>query len=106
MDMDDVRKLFMGQLKPEQYYSTEVIEFESAWGSQHAGVLENFAANILDGTPLLAPGSDGINGVRLANAIHLSSWTGREVPLDFDEEEYMRELNKRISEEGKFPERS
>ncbi|MCU1565472.1 MAG: putative oxidoreductase YrbE, partial [Pseudarthrobacter sp.] len=49
---------------------------------------------------------DGINGVRLANAIHLSSWTGREVPLDFDEEEYMRELNKRISEEGKFPERS
>jgi predicted dehydrogenase len=106
MDMDDVRKLFMGQLNPEQFYTTEVIEFESAWGGQHAGVLENFAANILDGTPLLAPGSDGINGVRLANAIHLSSWTGREVPLDFDEGEYMQELNKRISEEGKFPERS
>ena len=57
-------------------YTQEVIEFDSAWGAQHAGVLENFAANILDGTPLLAPGSDGINGVRLANAIHLSSWTG------------------------------
>jgi predicted dehydrogenase len=106
MDMDDVRKLFMGELKAQDYYTTEVIEFESAWGGQHAGVLENFAANILDGTPLLAPGSDGIKGVRLANAIHLSSWTGREVPLDFDEEEYMRELNKRISEEGKFAERS
>ena len=52
-----------------------------SWGGQHAGVLENFAANILDGTPLLAPGSDGINGVRLANAIHLSSWTGKEVGL-------------------------
>jgi predicted dehydrogenase len=106
MDMDDVRKLFMGELKAEDYYTTEVIEFESAWGGQHAGVLENFAANILDGTPLLAPGSDGIKGVRLANAIHLSSWTGREVPLDFDEDEYMRELNKRIAEEGKFAERS
>ena len=79
MGMDDVRKLFMGELNPEEYYSTEVIEFESVWGAQHSGVLENFAANILDGTPLLAPGSDGINGVRLANAIHLSSWTGTEV---------------------------
>ena len=106
MGMDDVRKLFMGELNPEEYYTTEVIEFESAWGAQHAGVLENFAANILDGTPLLAPGSDGINGVRLANAIHLSSWTGTEVGLDFDEDEFLAELNKRIADEGKFPERS
>ena len=36
--------------------------------------MTNFAAHILDGTPLLAPGSDGINGVNLANAILLSSW--------------------------------
>ncbi|MEW9872151.1 Gfo/Idh/MocA family protein [Arthrobacter sp. HS15c] len=106
MDMDEVRKLFRGELNPEQYYTTEVIEFESVWGGQHAGVLENFAANILDGTPLLAPGSDGINGVRLANAIHLSSWTGTEVGLDFDEDVFLAELNKRIADEGKFPERS
>lgn len=106
MGMDDVRKLFMGELDPEKYYSTEVLEFESAWGAQHSGVLENFAANILDGTPLLAPGSDGINGVRLANAIHLSSWTGTEVGLDFDEEQFLAELNKRIAAEGTFPERS
>ena len=30
MGMDDVRKLFMGELNPEEYYTTEVIEFESA----------------------------------------------------------------------------
>src|SRR3954471_7012162 len=106
MGMDDVRRLFMGELNPEEYYTTEVLEFESAWGAQHSGVLQNFAANILDGTPLLAPGSDGINGVRLANAIHLSSWTGTEVGLDFDEDEFLAELNKRIADEGKFPERS
>lgn len=105
MDMQDVLRLFTGQLNTDDYYSTELIEFESPWGAQHAGVLENFAANIQDGTPLLAPGSDGINGVRLANAIHLSSWTGKEIPLDFDEDEYLVELNKRIREEGKFPER-
>jgi predicted dehydrogenase len=105
MGMDDVRKLFMGELDPTTMYTQEIIEFDSPWGAQHAGVLENFAANILDGTPLLAPGSDGINGVRLANAIHLSSWTGREVPLDFDEDEYLAGLNQRIRAEGKFPER-
>jgi predicted dehydrogenase len=105
MGMDDVRKLFKGEVDPTTYYSQEVIEFESAWGTQHSGVLENFAANVLDGTPLLAPGSEGVNGVRLANAIHLSSWLGHEVPLDFDEDLYLAELNKRIRSEGKFPER-
>jgi predicted dehydrogenase len=105
MDMTDVMRLFTGELNTDDYYTTEVIEFDSPWGQQHAGVLQNFAANIQDGTPLIAPGSDGINGVRLANAIHLSSWTGKEVPLDFNEDEYLVELNKRIREEGTFPER-
>lgn len=105
MGMDDVRKLFKGEVGPTTYYSQEIVEFDSVWGAQHSGVLENFAANILDGTPLLAPGSDGINGVRLANAIHLSSWLGHEVPLDFDEDVYLAELNKRIRAEGTFPER-
>jgi predicted dehydrogenase len=106
MGMDDVRKLFMGELDAEQLYTTEVLEFDSAWGAQHASVLENFAANIQDGTPLLAPGSDGIKGVRLANAIHLSSWLGEEVPLDFDQDEFLELLNARIRAEGRFPERA
>ena len=103
MGMDDVRKLFTGQLDPTTMYTQETIEFDSAWGAQHSGVLENFAANILDGTPLLAPGSDGINGVRLANAIHLSSWVGEEVPLDFDEERYLTELNTAHPRRGEVP---
>jgi hypothetical protein len=43
--------------------------------------------------------------VRLANAIHLSSWTGTEVPLDFDEDDFLEQLNSRIRDEGKFAER-
>jgi predicted dehydrogenase len=105
MSMDDVVKMFMGQFDPKSLYETETIEFDTPWGEQHAGVLRNFAAHILDGEPLIAPGSDGIHGVRLANAIHLSSWLGREVPLDFDEADYMSELNARISAEGLFPTR-
>ena len=106
MSMEDVVKMFMGQFDPATLYETEVVEFNTPWGEQHAGVLRNFAANILDGEPLIAPGADGINGVRLANAIHLSSWLGREVPLDFDEDEYLQLLNERISAEGKSPTRA
>lgn len=105
MSFEDVKKLFMGQLDPSTLYTTETKEFDSPWGEQHAGVLANFADNILDGTELIAPGADGINGVRLANAIHLSSWTGEEVPLEGTEERYLGELNSRIGQEGKFPER-
>lgn len=86
--------------------STEVIEDTSPWGAQHAGVLENFALHVLTGSELLAPGSDGIHGVRLANAIHLSAWTGREVPLDLDEDAYLAELNRRIADEGQYPQQS
>ncbi|MEA5455094.1 Gfo/Idh/MocA family oxidoreductase [Sinomonas sp. JGH33] len=102
---EDVWRMTSDQFNPDDYYTQETLEFDTAWGGQHAAVLENFAANILDGTPLIASGSDGILGVRLANAIHLSSWTGKEVPIDFDEDEFLAELNKKIAEEGKFPQR-
>ena len=81
------------------------IEATGGWGVQHGTVLANFADNILNGTPLIAPGSDGINGVTLANAILLSSWLGKEVELPLDEDLYLAELNKRIAEEGKYPTR-
>lgn len=107
MDMEDVARLFMGQMKTEDLYSTETFTEESAWGEQHSGVLENFARHILYGDDLLAPGAEGINGVRLANAIHLSTWIGEEISLkDFDDDLYLNELNKRIKEEAKFNLRS
>jgi predicted dehydrogenase len=106
MDLGEMSKVLSGRMDLSGFYSSEVIESKSHWGVQHAGMLENFAANILDGTPLIAPGAEGINSVRLANAIHLSSWTGREVPFELDDDEYLAELNKRIREEGLFPERT
>lgn len=72
------------------------------FGKGHGGVMENFADHILHGTPLLAPGTDGIKGVRLANAAQLSSWLNRPVEFPVDEDLYLAELNKRIAAEGKF----
>lgn len=107
MDFEGVKDLFMGKMDTSELWEVETFESEDQWGGQHAGVLENFAQNILKGEALLAPGSEGINGVRLANAIHLSDWLDKEVSLtDFDDDLYLAELNKRIAEEGKFDQRS
>ena len=59
------------------------------------GVLNAFAGNILHGTPLVAEGYEGIRGLTLSNAMHLSSWLGRPVDIPFDEELFLAELNKR-----------
>ncbi len=62
---------------------------------QHVGVLNAFAGHILHGTPLVADGREGLNGLMLSNAFHLSDWLGREVELPFDEELFLRLLNER-----------
>jgi predicted dehydrogenase len=107
MDPDAVRRLFTGQLATDEYVSTDIQEYGSVWGAQHAEVLRNFAAAVRGEEELLAPGSEGIHGVRLANAIHLSSWLGQEVSIEnFDEDRYLAELNQRIAAEGRFPTRA
>lgn len=74
----------------------EEIEIETdGENPQHAGVLRKFAAHILTGAPLVAPGIEGINGLMISNAMHLSSWTGKMVDLPIDEEKFLAELNKR-----------
>ncbi len=60
---------------------------------QHIGVLRAFAANILRGEPLVAKGCEGINGLTLSNAMHLSSWLGRAVTLPIDEDLFLEKLN-------------
>ncbi|MEM7536061.1 MAG: Gfo/Idh/MocA family oxidoreductase [Chloroflexota bacterium] len=104
MSMMDVARMMMSG-RQDELFTTEQIEDTDGWGKQHLAVLENFGRNILDGTLLIAPGADGINGVALANAILLSSWLDKEVELPVDEDLYLAELNKRIAEEGKFPTR-
>ncbi|NCC07360.1 MAG: Gfo/Idh/MocA family oxidoreductase [Clostridia bacterium] len=103
MSMMDVYKLLQSNSGASDLMTTETFENVDGWGLQHITVMENFARHIIDGTPLLAPGSDGINGVNLANAILLSSWLGKEVDMPVDEDLYIEELNKRIAAEGKFP---
>ncbi len=78
---------------------SEKIEVETdGENPQHMGVFRAFAANILHGTPLAADGHEGINGLTLSNAMHLSAWLDREIELaSFDHELFYGELAKRIA---------
>lgn len=67
-------------------------------GGQHVAILANFADAILDGAPLLAPGEEGIHSVELANAMLMSSLTGKTVELPLDGARYERLLRKLIRE--------
>ena len=62
---------------------------------QHPAVLNAFADHIAHGAPLVADGREGINGLMLSNAIHLSGWTGETVTLPIDEEKFLTLLNQR-----------
>jgi predicted dehydrogenase len=66
-------------------------------GEQHLGILRNFAAAILEGAPLVAPGEEGLASLELANAFLLSSWTGRTVDLPIDAREYESLLKEKIA---------
>jgi predicted dehydrogenase len=65
---------------------------------QHAGVMNAFASAILHGMPLVAEGTEGINGLTISNAMHLSAFTGKTIDLEnFDHELFYEELMKRVA---------
>ena len=64
--------------------------------TSHPGIVSNFCDAILKGTKLIAPGEEGILGLQISNAIHLSSWTGGNwVDLPVDDELFLEKLQER-----------
>ena len=67
--------------------------------SDHAMVSNAFAEAVVTGDrgKLYARGEEGINGLSISNAAHLSAWLGRPVDLPIDEDLYWAELQKKIA---------
>lgn len=63
---------------------------------QHALVLSNFVAAITKGTELIAPASEGLASLELANAMLLSSWEQRSVHLPLNADDYQAALQQRL----------
>lgn len=63
---------------------------------QHVGIMRNWVDAILNGSKLLAPGEDGINGLTLSNAMLLSAWTDSWVELPMDQALFYEKLQEKI----------
>ncbi|MBE6786211.1 MAG: hypothetical protein E7538_08285 [Ruminococcaceae bacterium] len=68
---------------------------------QHPGVLNAFSDCILYGSALVARGEEGINGLMISNAAHLSSWTNETVTLPVDEDKFYALLTEKAARSRK-----
>ena len=73
-----------------------MLTFEDS-GPAHPAVLNAFCDAINGRGDLLARGEEGINGLTLSNAMHLSGFLGKKIELPLDEELYYEELMKRVA---------
>src|SRR5690625_2168723 len=64
--------------------------------TDHLGIMENWIDAIVNGTPLLAPGEEGIKGLELSNAMYLSTWLQRPVDLPIDADLFHEKLQEQI----------
>jgi len=64
--------------------------------SDHLGIIQNWTDAILKGTPLLAPGEEGVKALEISNAIYLSSWLNQKVELPINAELYYQKLQEKI----------
>lgn len=74
--------------------TVETIETDGE-NPQHVGVMNAFVNHIEKGTPLVADGREGINGLMISNAMYLSQWTDSTVSLPIDEEKFLNLLNEK-----------
>lgn len=73
------------------------IPIDFSGGEQHVGIFKNYTSAVLNGTELLAPGEEGIKGLTISNAIHLSGWTGEIIDINsFSDERFYELLQEKI----------
>lgn len=84
------------QASPKIPVTTTVFKDEPG-KEPHLQILEDFAKAVLTGSPLLAPGEQGVLELTLSNAAYLSAWTGKPVTLPLNNAEFNAHLAKRIA---------
>ena len=98
----------MVRISPMPHMKTKVIKdstgmirnaYSLATFHQHTCIFRNFSRAVLYGEPLMAPGTEGIKGLTLANAAYLSSWLGEEITLPLNEAFYKDRLDALIAQE-------
>jgi predicted dehydrogenase len=83
-----------GFAKPDVWHVE--IPFDNA-ANAHATLMQNFVDAILDGTPLIAPGYEGMGSVELANVLLYSSLINQTIELPLDSQAWENKLNELIA---------
>lgn len=89
------------KVNTEIYGTLKFTEAEMRYSQETSAyqlLLQNFADHLLNGTPLIADGVEGLRSVELANASYLSAWTGQKIALPMDGELYERMLREKSGE--------
>ena len=73
------------------------IPYPANTGAMHQKVIAAFSEAILNGTPLIADGEEGINSIELANAMLYSAWKGKAIELPIDSLDYETILKEKIA---------
>ena len=90
----DFNRDFKGGFGSPEYWKCEIPT--PGENSQHIGIMRDWVSAILNGTKLIAPGVEGIKGLTISNAMHLSAWTDSWVDIPFDEVLFYEKLQERI----------
>ncbi len=64
--------------------------------AEHVHITRDWTQSILQGTPLIAPGEEGIRGLTISNAMLLSTWKDSWVELPIDEDLFEAKLQEQI----------
>ena len=94
-------RMFTGALRrdPQSIYKTQEITGTMKFGSDYVAIFSNFADHVINGTPLIAPGADGLTAVQLANTAQLSSSLDKPLAFPCDSTDYNEYLKRRMREE-------
>jgi len=65
--------------------------------TSHVGIMQNFINAIRMGEEQISPGIEGIQGLTISNAMHLSSWLDDWVVLPIDEDLFYEKLQEKIA---------
>ncbi len=84
----------VGFAKPEVWVAD--LPFTDA-SAPHATIMQNFVDAILDGSPLIAPGHEGMHSVELANVMLYSGLIDRTVDMPMDSAAFEAKLQQLIA---------
>ena len=105
MGMDDVRKLFTGELNPPRCTPRRSSSSSPPGVPSTPGSWRTSPRTSSTARRCLPPVRTASTASGWPTPSTCPAGPAQEVPLDFDEDEYLSELNKRIRAEGSFPER-